>query len=65
MGPLFVSKLYIQLFETTFPYFRGMKQLAFGHYLMVNDAELCELGWEVMVVFLGFFLQVWMIPREW
>lgn len=22
---------------------------------MVNDAEFCELGWEVMVVFLGFF----------
>lgn len=32
-----------------------MKQLQFGHYLVVNDAELCELGWEVVVVLLGFF----------
>lgn len=30
---------------------------------MVNDAELCELGWEVMVVLL-VFLQIWMVPRE-
>lgn len=32
-----------------------MKQLRFGHYLMVNDAELCELGSEMMVMLLGFF----------
>lgn len=32
-----------------------MKQLQFGHYLVVNDAELCELDWEVVVVLLGCF----------